>query len=96
MLSSDMNLKIRLGTVRYDNKILISDGKFSLGKNEKVNLLEAPAMKSPPAAVTHKDLEQTSATHRDLEQKPNTTHKEEKIGFVLFLTGIFTKWYMFQ
>ena len=31
MLPSDMNLKIRSGTVRYNNKILVSDGKFSLG-----------------------------------------------------------------
>ena len=37
MLPSDMNLKIRLGTVGYNNKLLISDGKFSLGKNENVN-----------------------------------------------------------
>ena len=32
MLPSDMILKIRLGTVGYNNKILVSDGKFSLGK----------------------------------------------------------------
>ena len=32
MLPSDMTLKIRMGTVRYNNKILVSDGKFSLGK----------------------------------------------------------------
>ena len=32
----DTNLKIRLGTVRYNNKILVSDGKFILGKNEKL------------------------------------------------------------
>ena len=32
MLPTDMNLKIRSGTVRYNNKILISDGKFILGK----------------------------------------------------------------
>ena len=32
MLPSDMNLKIRSGTVGYNNKILVSDGKFSLGK----------------------------------------------------------------
>ena len=44
MLSSDMNLKIRSETVGYNNKILVSDGKFSLGKNEKVNLM-APVMK---------------------------------------------------
>ena len=30
MLPSDMNLKIRLGTVGYNKKILVSDGKFSL------------------------------------------------------------------
>ena len=32
MLPSDMNLNTRLGTVGYNNKILVSDGKFSLGK----------------------------------------------------------------
>ena len=32
MIPSDMNLKIRSGTVGYNNKILISDAKFSLGK----------------------------------------------------------------
>ena len=30
MLPSDMNLKIRSGTVGYNNKILVSDGKFNL------------------------------------------------------------------
>ena len=30
MLHSDMNLKVRSGTVRYNNKILASDGKFIL------------------------------------------------------------------
>ena len=37
MLPSDMTLKIRPGTVGYNNKILVSDEKFNLGKNEKVN-----------------------------------------------------------
>ena len=32
MLPSDMNLKIKTGTVGYNNKILIFDEKFSLGK----------------------------------------------------------------
>ena len=45
MLPTDMTLKIRLGTVGYNNKILVSDGKFSLGKNDAVNLA-VPAMKS--------------------------------------------------
>ena len=47
MLPSDMNLNIRLGTVRYNNKILVSDRKFSLGKNEMVTFLE-------PTKVTNK------------------------------------------
>ena len=49
MLPSDMTLKIRPGTVRYNNKILVSDGKFILGKNEKVNSLETPAIKNHKA-----------------------------------------------
>ena len=32
-----MNLKIKTGTVGYNNKILVSDGKFSLGENVEVN-----------------------------------------------------------
>ena len=39
MLPSDMNLKIRSGTVGYNNKILVSDEKFILGKNDKVHAL---------------------------------------------------------
>ena len=40
-----MTLKIKTGTVGYNHKILVSDGKFILGKNEKV-YLAVPAMKS--------------------------------------------------
>ena len=47
MLPSDMTLKIRLGTVGYNNKILVSDGKFSLLKNDEVNL-------TVPAIISHK------------------------------------------
>ena len=102
MLPSDMTLKIRLGTVGYINKILVSDGKFSLGKNEKVISLDAPVMKShkgsnvvTQTAVTHRDSE-TAVTHKDLEKKPTITHDEEKIALILSLTGIFTVWYLFQ
>ena len=45
MLPSDMNLKIRSGTVGYNNKILVSHEKFSLEKNDNVNLM-TPVMKS--------------------------------------------------
>ena len=36
MLPSDMNLKIRSRTVGYNNKILVSDGNFSLGKTMRL------------------------------------------------------------
>ena len=44
MLPNDMTLKIRPGTVGYNNKILVSNEKFILGKNEKVN--SVPVIKS--------------------------------------------------
>ena len=40
MLSSDMNLNITSGTVRYNNKILVSDEKFILGKMKKLTHLQ--------------------------------------------------------
>ena len=40
MLPSDMNLKIRSGTVGYNNKILVSDGNFSLGKMMRLTHLQ--------------------------------------------------------
>ena len=66
MLPSDMKLKIRSGTVGYNNKILVSDSNFSLGKNDEVNLrtpaiknqktnsVETPAMKSTQTAARPK------------------------------------------
>ena len=98
MLPSDMNLKIRSGTVGYNNKILVSDGKFILGKNDEVNLA-VPAMKSHKDSNIVKqtaDSEKTAVTHKDLERKLTITHEEEKIALILTLTGIFTIWYLFQ
>ena len=65
-----MNLKIRLRTVGYDNKILLSDGKFSLGKNDEVNALEAPVPKAALTShqkqdITHKDLGQSTIPHEE-------------------------------
>ena len=97
MLPSNMNLKTKTGTVGYNNKILVSDEKFILGKNENVNSLETPAIKS------HKD---SLNSLQGLTQAPNFSHKkqephtitdnEEKIAFVLALTGGFTIWNMFR
>ena len=45
MLPSNMELKIKTGTVGYNNKILISDCNFCLGKNDEINLI-TPAIKN--------------------------------------------------
>ena len=78
MLSSDMTLKIRSGTVRYYNKILISDEKFILRKNEKINSVEVPsALQAETPAISRKDsnlIKQTAVTHRDSETA--VTHKD--------------------
>ena len=76
-----MNLKIRSETVGYNNKILVSNKKFSLGKNKNVNLmtpaikyhktnsLETPTMKSTQTVV---NSERTA----DLEQKTIISHED--------------------
>ena len=92
MLPSDMNLNIRSRTVGYNNKILISDGKFSLGKNDQVNALVLEPIISN--GVMPKVVAQPTHAH-ELTKKPTITHKEEKIALVLFLTGGFTIWFMF-
>ena len=80
MLPSNMELKIKTGTVGYNNKILVSYGKFILGKNEKVNSLEPPSTpqaEETPAIKSHKDsniVKQTAVTHRDSETA--VTHKD--------------------
>ena len=88
-----MNLKIRPGTVGYNNKILISEG-FSLGKNDEVNA----GLVKPEEKTTKKD---STTIHKDsnlITKKPITTlfHKEEKIALILFITGGFTIWFMFR
>ena len=99
MLPSDMNLKIRSGTVGYNNKILVSDGNFSLGKNDEVN---AGLAKSEEETTTK---QKTTTIHKVVMKAPQPpapvekviiTHEDEKIAFILLLTGGFTVWYMFQ
>ena len=112
MLPSDMTLKIRPGTVRYNNKILVSDGKFSLGKNDEVN--EMPKI-SHQSTITHGIVQQPQAlqAHRELAKEPNITqaqkptithhelskepaHENENIVLVLALAGGFAVWNVFQ
>ena len=45
MLPSNMQLRIRSGTVRYNSKILVSDKKFNLEKNdEAIHMLLKPIL----------------------------------------------------
>ena len=89
-----MELRIRSGTVGYNNKILVSDGKFYLGKNDEVNLT-VPAIKSHNTS----SIEPTTITHAPAisqkNQKP-ITHNEEKIALVLALAGGFAIWNTFR
>ena len=91
MLLSDMNLKIKTDTVGYNNKILVSDGKFSLGKNEKVNA----GFTKPEEETTKEDLQKPTTIHKAVAQKQTITHEEERAALILFLTGGFTMWFTF-
>ena len=99
MLPSDMNLKIKTGTVGYNNKILVSDEKFSLGKNDEVNLT-VHVIKSTQTATRPKHNSNDLLSHAPAishkNQEPKTiTHNNEKIALVLFLAGGFTIWNIF-
>ena len=90
MLPSVMNLKIRSGTVGYDDKILVSNGNFSLGKNDEVNALEqAKIIALEPSIKSHK------AVAKQTQAKQPTTHEDEKVALVLALVGGFTIWNIF-
>ena len=100
MLPSDMNLNIRPGPVRYNNKILVSDEKFSLGKNEKVNSLVLEPVISTPKMKSHK---YSKTNPLGLAHSPNISHKkqepthnEEKIALALALASGFAIWNMFR
>ena len=72
MLPSDMELRIRSGTVGYNNKILISDGNFSLGKNNEVNL-------GVPAIKSHKTNSTNSNKTNSLETPAIQNHKTNSL-----------------
>ena len=107
MLPTNMELRIRSGTVGYNNKILVSDGNFSLGKNDEVNFLKTPAIETnsleTPAIKNHKTnsletpaIEGHSNTTWGLTQAPTISHEDEKTAFILFIVGSFTVWFLFQ
>ena len=84
MLPSDMNVKIKTGTVGYNNKILVSDEKFSQGKN--VEVYETPKIshqstitQAQKPNITHVLTKAQKPTHaHELAKKP-TTHEHVKL-----------------
>ena len=112
MLPSNLKLKIKTGTVRYNNKILVFNANFILGKNEKVHSSETPTIKShktnsleTPTIKSHKtnSLEtptmkrtQTAVNSERTAEKTIISHEDEKVALVLSLTGIFTIWFIFR
>ena len=107
MLPSNMELRIRLGTVGYNNKILVSDGNFSLEKNDEVNSLKTPAIETnsleTPAIKNHKTnsletpaIESHSNTAQGLRHAPAISHEDEKTALILFIAGGFTVWFLFR
>ena len=98
MLPSNMTLKIKTGTVEYNNKIPVSDGKFILGRNDEVNSLETSVMKNhktkslePTTIESHSNTAQGLTTHT-----PTISHEDEKTALILFITGGFTVWFLFR
>ena len=93
-----MKLKIETGTVGYNGEILVSDGKFSLGKNDEVN---ASLAKSEEETTTkqmttiHKVIMKALQLPAPVE-KAIITHEDEKIAVILLLAGGFMVWYMFR
>ena len=88
MLPSNLKLKIKTGTVRYNNKILVSDEKFILGKNDEVNLmtiknhktnsLETPTIKSHKTnSLEAPAIKNTHNSERTAE-KTIISHLDEK------------------
>ena len=96
MLPSDMNLKIKKGNVGYNNKILVSNEKFSLGKNENVNLTVHVTKTHKSTSLEPTTIESHSNTTQGLTQAPTISHENEKIALILFLNGGFTVWFLFQ
>ena len=71
-------------------------------KSHKTNSLETPAIKSHKTnclkrtAIKNTQIVVNSERTADLEQKTIISHEDEKVALVLSLTGIFTKWLIFQ
>ena len=79
-----MNLNIRSGIVGYNNKILMSDSGFRLGKNGMVN---TSALSHKRTTIVPKHVHKTSIFHAPSKHTSAITHKDENIALVPVLTG---------
>ena len=81
MLPSDMNLNIKSGTVGCNNKILVPDGKFSLGRNDKVNslVLEPIISKEAMPKVTKIKNHKVVAQAHELSQNQLSLTKRKEL-----------------
>ena len=75
MLPGNMELKIKTGTVGYNHKILISDGNFSLRKNDEVN---AGLAKSEEETMTK---QKTTTIHKVVTKAPATANTNEESNY---------------
>ena len=80
MLPSNLKLKIKTGTVGYNNKILVSNGNFILGKNEEVNSLEVPSapQAETPTIKSHKTNSLETPTIKNHKTNPLETPAMKK------------------
>ena len=98
MLPSNMQLRIRSGTVGDNNKIFVSDKKFNLGKNDEVNAGSAKSEEE----TTRKQMTTIHKVVMNAPQPPapakkaTITHEDEKIAAILLLAGGFMLWHMFR
>ena len=77
ILGSNINLNIKSGTVWYNNKILVSDSRFSLGKNNMVNAT-VPEKTSP---IVPKHANETVIIYAPSKHTSAITHEEERVAF---------------
>ena len=91
MLPSDMNLKIKTGTTTKFSYLM---KKFSLGKNDKVNLMVPviTSYKVTQTATSSNGVVPPCGSHapnisHKLQEPKTITHNDEKIALVLFLAG---------
>ena len=103
MLPSDMNLRIRSGTVSIIRKFSFLMKNLVWGKMKKVNLM-VPAIKSHKVTQTasnSNDVLPPRGSHAPTiihkNPGPHTiTHNDEKIALVLALAGGFAIWNIFR